>query len=91
VVPHVLEDVAVQIFCGSGALSATAVQIPGVADRLQAMHALAHAFPQQTPWAQKVDWHSVPRLHFAPMGLSPQLAFSQTFPATHCVSLLQVS
>ena len=89
-VPQVVERVAVQSFCGSGALSATAVQIPRVAGRLQAIHALVHALPQQTPWAQKVDWHSVPTLQVAPLGLRPQLAFWQKFPATHCVSLLQV-
>ena len=63
--------------CGSAALSATAAQIPGVAGRLQTIHAPEHAFSQQTPWAQKLDWHSVPTLQFAPLGLSPQLAFAQ--------------
>jgi hypothetical protein len=88
VVPHVLAAVAVQMLCGSGALSATAVQVPSVAVRLQAWQASEHALSQQTPCAQKVDWHSVPAPHSAPLGLRPQEAAVQTFPVMHWLLLL---
>jgi hypothetical protein len=77
VVPQVLASVTAHFSCGSGALSATAMHKPGAAGRLQDMHAPAHAFSQQTPWAQKPDLHSVPTLQFAPLGLKPQDAFRQ--------------
>jgi hypothetical protein len=83
-----LDCVATQIFCGSGALSATAVQIPFVALRLQAMHAAVHALLQHTPWAQKPDLHSVPAPQIAPFGLRPQEAPVQTSPDAHWMLLL---
>jgi hypothetical protein len=92
VVPQVLGGFATHMRCGSGALSATARQSPGVAVRLQAMHASAHALLQHTPWAQKPDLHSVPTPQLAPRGLRPQEALVQTFPGTHWMLLLvQVS
>ena len=63
--------------CGSGALSATAMQNPAVVVRLQAMHAPVHAFSQHTPCAQKPDWQSLATLQLAPGGLGPQEAFVQ--------------
>jgi hypothetical protein len=88
VVPQVLDCVTRHLPCGSGALSATAVQSPAVALRLQAMHAPEHALLQHTPWAQKPDLHSGPRPQTAPMGLRPQEAPVHTFPVTHWMLLL---
>ena len=76
-VPQVLDNVTVQMFCGSGDLSATAVQRPGAAFRLQAMQAVVHALSQHAPWAQNPDWHSVPLPHLAPHGLRPHEASTQ--------------
>ena len=53
VVPQVPELVATHLPCGSGALSATAVQAPTDAARLQALQASEQAKLQHTPWAQK--------------------------------------
>jgi hypothetical protein len=83
-----LDGVATHLPCGSGALSATVVQSPGVALRLQAMHASVHALLQHRPWAQKPELHSVPALQIAPLGLRPQEAFVQTLPAVHWMLLL---
>lgn len=92
VVPQVLDGVVAHLRCGSGALSATARQSPGVAVRLQAMQASVHALLQHTPWAQKPDLHSVPAPQLAPGGLRPQEALVHTFPEAHWMLLLvQVS
>jgi hypothetical protein len=40
--------------------------------RLQAVQAPLHAELQQIPWAQKVDWHSLPAPQEAPPGFLPQ-------------------
>jgi hypothetical protein len=72
-------------------LSATAVQTPAVAARLQAMQPSEHALLQHTPWAQKPDVQSFPALQLAPCGLRPQDAFAQKLPATHWLSLVQLS
>jgi hypothetical protein len=88
VVPQVSDDFAVQMFCGSWDLSATAVQWPGAAFRLQFMQAPRQALSQHAPWAQKVDRHSVPRLHSAPLGLGPQEALVQNCPDMHWMLLL---
>lgn len=91
-VPQVFDCVATQIFCGSGALSATAVQIPLVALRLHDMHAAVHALLQHTPWAQKPDLHSVPAPQSCPGFLRPQEeeedVIVQTFPVAHWMLLL---
>jgi hypothetical protein len=55
VVPQVEVAVARHLPCGSGALSATAVQVPTFPIRLQDLHASEHALSQHTPWAQKPD------------------------------------
>jgi hypothetical protein len=55
------------------------------------MHASIHALLQHTPWAQKPDKQSLPALQLAPGGLGPQEAFAQKLPATHWLSLVQVS
>jgi len=86
--PHRSVGFAMQIPCGSGDLSATVVQWPGAVARLQAMQAPWHALSQHVPWAQKVDRHSVPSLHSAPLGFRPQEALVQKFPVTHWLLLL---
>jgi hypothetical protein len=91
VVPQVVERVAVQMPCGSGALSATVVQSPRVVVRLQAMHAPVHALSQHTPWAQKPVSHSFPALQGAGGDLRPQEELAQNLPVMHCWSLLQRS
>jgi hypothetical protein len=88
VVLQVSDDFAVQMFCGSWDLSATAVQWPGAAFRLHSMQAPRHALSQHAPWAQKVDRHSVPTLHSAPPSLGPQEALVQNFPEMHWMLLL---
>jgi hypothetical protein len=88
VVLQVSDDFAVQMPCGSWDLSATAVQWPGAAFRLQSMQAPRHALSQHAPCAQKVDRHSVPSLHSAPPSLGPQEALVQNFPDMHWLLLL---
>ena len=85
VVPHVDDGVTGHTPWGSGAPSATAVQIPSDAERLHAMQAPVQAALQQIPWAQEPDWHSFPELQSAPCGLSPQEPLTQVLPAAHCV------
>ena len=82
--------VEVHLPCGSEELSGTETQRPGLA-RLQAMHSPAHPFSQHTPWAQKLDAHSLPRLQLAPRGLRPQDEAVQTLPGTHCVASVQAA
>lgn len=55
VVPQALVVFATHLPCGSGALSATALQVPTFSGRLQAMHPSVQAVSQHTPWAQKPD------------------------------------
>jgi len=91
VVPQVLERVAVQMPCGSWALSATVVQSPRVVVRLQAMHAPVHALSQHTPCAQKPVSQSALALQVCPMDFLPQDELVQNFPLMHCWSLVQLS
>jgi hypothetical protein len=91
VVPQDGEVVTAHLPWGSGALSATAMQRPGVAVRLQAMHAWVQAFSQHTPWAQNPDWHSAALLQGCPDCLGPHEEFTQNFPDTHCLSLVQLA
>jgi hypothetical protein len=88
VVPQLVSWVTTHLPCGSGALSATAVQKPAVVARLQAMHAPVHAFSQHTPWAQNPDWHLVPTLQLCPLGSRPQEESVQTLPGAHWMLLL---
>jgi hypothetical protein len=91
VVPQVSVLVATHLPCGSGALSATLLQLPTLPATLQAMHASVHAWLQHTPWAQKPNSQSAAELQFAPKALSPQEDFVHCFPDTHWVSLVQRS
>jgi len=89
VVPQVAEAVMAHFPCGSGARSATAVQVPADAVRSQAMHASVQALSQHTPWAQKPDAHSLAAAQSAPRGLRPQEPFSQNWPLAHSALVLQ--
>jgi len=83
VVPHVEGAVVAHLPCGSGELSVTRVQVPAVAVRLHAMHALVHALAQQTPWAQMPDLHSSFWLQSVPFTFCPHEAFWQKLPVVH--------
>lgn len=66
----------------------TALHRPSDPGKSQDMQALVHAALQHTPWAQKLDLHSVPALHSAPLGLRPQEELTQKVPGTHWLLLL---
>jgi hypothetical protein len=73
--------------CGSGELSATGLHLPTDDAKSQAMHASVQSELQHTPCAQWPDWHSLPALHWPPLGIKPQDPFTQRFPPTHCSTL----
>ena len=87
-VPQEAEAVVAHLPCGSGARSATAVQVPADAVRSQAMHAPVHAVSQQTPWAHKPEVQSLPVAHSAPRGLRPQDPLMQNSPVAHSALVL---
>jgi hypothetical protein len=66
---------------GSGEPFGTFVQAPSVPVSAHDWHAPVQALSQQTPWAQKVEAHSVPAEHEAPPVLRPQELPLQTLGA----------
>jgi hypothetical protein len=91
VVPQVLVwVVTVHLPWGSGELSGTSTQRPAVAGRLQAMHTSPHALSQHTPWAQKPEAHSLPKLQLANKSLGPQDPPVQALGGTHWLLLVQL-
>jgi hypothetical protein len=61
----------------------TLLHVPALPDSAHDLHVPAQSVLQQTPCAQKVDWHSVPAPQVAPGGLRPQL------PALHVAGATQ--
>jgi hypothetical protein len=80
--------------CGSLWSMSTGQQMPlPGSGRLQATHAPVQAVLQQTPSAQKPDWHSEPLAQACPPIFGPQLPALQTCPVdrSHWLSEVQVS
>jgi hypothetical protein len=73
---------AVNGACPAGML----VQMPGLPVSEHDWHLLLQATLQQTPCAQKPDWHSVPMPHIAPGGFLPQLPFTQVLGETQSLA-----
>jgi hypothetical protein len=71
VVPQVARPMSLQTPAGSALPVGTFVQAPTVPASAHDWHEPLHAELQQTPWAQKVDWHSAPAEHEAPSGFFP--------------------
>jgi hypothetical protein len=88
VVPQVFESVALQMPCGSAALS-TGEQVPNFPFRLQALQAPVHAVLQQTPCAQWPEPHSLSAEQSLPMGPGPHELLLHEFGATHWLSFVQ--
>ena len=78
-VPQLDAPLSMQLPAGSGP-EATAVHCPIVPVMAHDRQAPAQAVAQQTPCAQKVDWHSTLLEQKAPIGLRPQELEVQTFP-----------
>jgi hypothetical protein len=78
-VPQLDAPLSMQLPAGSGP-EATAVHCPIVPVIAHDRQAPAQAVAQQTPCAQKVDWHSSLFEQKAPIGLRPQELAVQTFP-----------
>jgi hypothetical protein len=74
---------------GSEPPAATGAQVPAWPAWLQAKQLAVQALAQQTPWAQKLDWHSVAPAHSAPSAFLPQELFWQTAGAAHWASPAQ--
>lgn len=55
----------------------TLVQLPTLPVTEQDLHVPVQAVAQQTPWAQKVELHSLPIVQVAPLGFFPQLIAMQ--------------
>ena len=82
----------VQTWCGSATPTSVGQQTPGLEGRLHETQAPVQALLQQTPSAQKLDWHSSALLQGAPSRRLPQLPVaSQAWPEAHWFAELQAS
>jgi hypothetical protein len=72
VVPQVAAPWLVHCPVGSVPFAGIGVQVPALAASAHDIHFDAQAVEQHAPWAQIVLPHSLPLLHAAPGGLSPQ-------------------
>jgi hypothetical protein len=88
-VPQVAAPRSTQTLRGSAAPAATGTHRPIDDGRAQLRQAPAQASPQQTPSTQKLLMHSAAAAHGWPLGLGPQLPFSQIWPLTQSASLEQ--
>jgi hypothetical protein len=80
VVPQLALPVSLQMPAGSALPVGTLVHVPTVPARAQDWHDPLQAELQQTPSAQKLDWHSNPTEQEAPGGFVPHELFTlQTF------------
>jgi hypothetical protein len=91
VVRQLVCNALTHISCGSGAPPLTLVQMPGLPERLHAVQAPLQSALQQTPCAQKPDWHSVAPVHTAPVGFRPHVPFWQTCPGMQSASFVHAS
>src|SRR5262245_7521169 len=75
--------------CPRGSLpSGTSVHVPTLLGTAQERHVPVHALPQQTPCSQKLELHSGPPPHGAPIGFLPQLPLMQLLGAMQSASLV---
>ena len=89
-VPQVLAPWSTQVLVGSGEPAATLVQVPADAASAHDRQAPVQALLQQKPWAQKVDWHSLPAVHGWPFSLGPHVPFTQARPVSQSALVLHV-
>jgi hypothetical protein len=89
--PQVLAACAAHCSAGSGWPAGTGPQVPALPDNAQDSHDPVHAVLQQTPSAQKPDWHSDVDEQAAPTGLRPHVPPLQTFPIAQFASAVQLA
>jgi hypothetical protein len=65
------------------------VQVPTLLGTLHDRQVPVQSVPQQTPCSQKVELHSGPPPHAAPIGFLPQLPFWQLLGAMQSASVIQ--
>jgi hypothetical protein len=87
--PQLAAPWSVQSCAGSGDPVGTLVQVPSEPGSAHDLQAPLHAVPQQIPWAQIADAHSVPPEQEAPFGFLPQELATQTLPALQLPSTVQ--
>jgi hypothetical protein len=78
VVPQLAWPVSLQMPAGSALPVATFVHVPSAPDSAHDWQEPSQAELQQTPWAQKFDWHSAAAEHEAPGGFLPHELTLQT-------------
>jgi hypothetical protein len=71
VVPHDAGPMSLQTPAGSGLPVGVLLHVPTVPISAHDWHEPLQAELQHTPWAQKLDWHSVAAEHEAPIGFLP--------------------
>ena len=71
VVPQPALPMSLQIPAGSALPVGVLLHVPTVPGNAQDRHEPLHPELQQTPCAQKLDWHSVAAEHAAPSGFLP--------------------
>jgi hypothetical protein len=88
-VPHDATPVSAQTARGSAFPEAISVQVPGALGELQVRQAPPQALWQQTPSVQKPEAHSPAAPQVCPIGLGPQVRFTQAAPVSQSASTLQ--
>jgi hypothetical protein len=79
------------VHCSRGSIPAgTVEQVPAVPVSAQDLHRSVQAVWQQTPWAQKPERQSSPKVQVEPAGFFPQLMLLQTLPIEHSADVVQV-
>src|SRR5262249_42353478 len=81
---------AVQIPFGSGEPAAMLVHVPSDADRLHVWQLPLQALLQQTPWAQKLETHSLAAAQVLPSPFRPQDPALHTAGGAQSASAVQV-